>query len=171
MIVDSQFTYDLTVGQDRRIPADNDAQTFIPAQVSPVVLALQPTVFDSTGGNPTYKNSVIINKSFAQNNAGAFSSDLITLAPGLWELEMTMATQFDFVGTVATLNGAAIRLIDTLATTVNVLKRIAAIGTFTDYNRIRVLLRSATKINAFVGITTVAQHADADICVNAIRII
>lgn len=172
MIVDGPYTFDLTVGADRRIPDTNDAQTVIPPSVSPVVLGLKPTrFFNGFAGVTPLTLSTLIQGDLSRLNQAAISQLVCVLAPGLWELELTLATQFDYAGTVATFNGADISIVDSGGRVVKLLTRLAAVGTFSDFDRRRILILDQCNVNLDVSITGAAQHLDARVCVNAIRIL
>lgn len=171
MIVDSPVTSDLTLGQDKRIPEQADSQTVVPASVIPVVLALRPTNIPSGGVGVTIVDSGMFSLDISRTNQAAVTQALVTLAPGLWELEMTLATQFDYAGAVGTLNGADIEFSDSIGRTARVLSRFAQVGTFSDFNRVRILPRNPLNVNLTVSITAVGQHLDARVFLNCIRII
>jgi hypothetical protein len=171
MIVDTPFTFDMTVGQERRIPQDGDNQLLIPPTLNGVFLGLRPTSIGGAQGAVPIRESFLVQQDLFRNNQAAVSQLLLTLPAGLFELEMTLSTQFDYAGAVGTANGATIQLTDALGNIVRMLSRFAAIGTFVDYNRVRLLLRAASSLNLDVSITTVAQHLDVRAAVNAIRIL
>jgi len=170
VIIDGPITFDLTMGADRRIPQDGDAQTQVPPIVNPVVLALKPTKF-SNGGQSVISSSTLIDLSLVRNNQAAVNQPIHTLVPGLWELECSLTTQFDYAGAVGTLNGVAIMLRSVTGTQCRILQRLAAIGTFVDYNRLRLLLVENVILSLDVGITGVGDHQDSRASINAIRIL
>lgn len=171
MIIDGPLTFDLTQGVERRIPQDGDAQTFVPAMVQPVALMIQPTVFIN-GGNPQIKTSHYMDQAVAvPPSTAAADSNLLILTPGLWELELALFTQFNYLSAVGTLNGASIIMIDSIGRRISVLLRIASIGTFTDYNRCRILVKSNVQIVLAMAVTAVAQNADARASINCIKVL
>jgi len=171
VIVDGPITYDLTVGADRRITESGDAQTVVPPTVLPAALVLKPTQFILQPANPTVRDSTQIEFQISRNNQGNATSNVITLAPGIWELELSLSTQFDFVGGVGLMNGTSIKLTDAAATTIRIMERVANVGTFLDYVRYRILVRQAVNVLLFVGATAVAEHMDVRLMGNFIRIL
>lgn len=172
MIVDGPITVDLTQGQDRRIPQDGDTQTVVPPSVSPVVLALRNTNFLTQPANPTIVDSTAWDFFQARLNQAASTNAMVTLAPGLWELEMLLTTSFDYVSAPPQVLAGAVAILASVGgVTTRLISRYPAIGTFTDFNRMRVLLRTATLLQSFVPLTGAAQNAAFIIQVNAIRIL
>jgi hypothetical protein len=171
LIIDGPITYDLTVGSDRRIPQDGDAQIQVPPSVLPVVLALRKTTFKNSFGNAVPVSSLLVQADVSRVNQAALTQTLTTLAVGLWELELTLATQFNYLSAVGTLNGAHIQLVDAVGTTIRLLSRFANVGTFTDFNRVRLLFDQQATLNLEANLTGVGQNLDARACVNCIRIL
>jgi hypothetical protein len=170
VIVDGQFTYDLTLGQDRRISQDGDAQTVIPNTILPVALVARPTRILSASAN-TQTSSFMISINYARTNQGSGTDLIAVITPGLWEFELLLMTLFDYTGAAGAFNGFQIAFQDVLTISHTALMRLAAPGSFTDFNRLRVLAKENLNLNTLIGATTVGQHADARVAVNAIRII
>jgi len=172
MIVDQPITADLTLGADRRIVQDGDTQLVVPPVITPVVLSLRPTSLVQQPVGPAIDDSRTFHFFAARVNQAALSSPTVVLNKGLWELEFTMATSFDYTAAppLATLSGAEIQLGTALAT-VSLLTRFPQIGSFTDFGRCRVLLREATTVFVFTPASGAAQNIAQKACVNAIRII
>jgi len=172
VIVDGPITYDLTLGQERRISQESDAQTVVPPSVSPVVLAIRPTVLRTQPANPTEQGSSLFHFFIARLNQAAATTVLVTLPRGLWELELSQSCAFDYAAAfpLATLSGCEIQLAGSIAT-VALLVRFPTIGAFVDYNRLRVLLQESMTINSFVPATGAAQNLAQKITVNCIRIL
>ncbi len=169
MIIDGVNVLDLAIGTDRRIPEEGDTSLRIPSSILPVLLnakrhtvpALSTDVMDV---------SFITENSQSLNNQGTTSSVCVSLARGLWELELILVSQFDFASAVAgfkmsdiilTFKGADRRL----------LSRMAAIGSFTDYNRLRLLLDQTTTIKIRGSATALGEHLDQMAIINGIRIL
>jgi hypothetical protein len=171
VILNQAMVYDLTQGAPRRLPESDDTDMHVPNTIMPVVLALQTHKFFATGSVAVLQGSAFVSQDVSRLNQAAVSVALLTLGIGLWELELNLTTQFDYVGAVGTLNGAKISSSDAQGTTVNLISRLAAIGTFTDFNRMRFLLNQTCTLNLDVSITGAAQHLDARASVNCIRIL
>ena len=172
MIIDGPITFDLTLGQDRRVPQEGDAQTDVPPVINPVVLALRPTRLLTQPANPTLTDSTLFDFFISRVNQVALTSTLVTLAKGLWELEMSVASIFDFnpVPPLTNASPVELSLTNSLVTTV-IGSRFPAIGSFTDYNRLRILLLEPTAINLFVPLTGVTDDLSVQVSLNCIRII
>jgi hypothetical protein len=170
VIVDAGITTDLTVGQDRRIPQDGDTQTLVPPVVAPVVLALKPMSPNPVLGTGNIESAYRSTSVSVAPSSAANDVDIMTLAPGLYELELNMASWFDFVKTAAADSFVGIYLIY-LNVNMVLLYRYAAIGSFNDYNRLRLLLKSQATIGRRNGATGVGQNLTFTTLINAIRIL
>jgi len=172
MIVDSPVNFGLTLGQDRRIPQDDDAQVIIPASILPVVLALQTHKSDDAIVPTAAQSvSVIAGTTLTQApSAAEAQSDIIILAPGLWELELTLSSWFNFTPAAPATRGASIVMLYQ-ATTMFLLDRWTQSGSFTDFNRLRFLLSSQAIVSLIAGATGAAQNNSSRAIVNAIRIL
>jgi len=169
MIVDKALTFDLTIGVDKRIPVDGDAQVQVPALVMPVCLMIQPTRVSSAAGVETTSH---LAESLLTRAASlpSTSTTVTTLAAGLWELELSLASWFDFQNTVGLFLRNVIEL-SYQGFTITLVARLVAPGSFTDYQRLRLLLSSNAGIIHRVPATGVAQTLDSEMMVNAIRIL
>lgn len=170
MIVNSPLPYDLTLGHEGRQPQDGDNQLIVPNTVLPAVLAIQPT---RVLGNPAVSNEQSLIAEISRFNVNqAASNDLImTLPPGLFELEYWMSISSDFtVVPAAGVEGARILLVHG-ASTFALISRFFAVGSFYDYGRARFLFQTTTSLEARVGVTLVAQNVRSRFTVNAIRIL
>lgn len=169
MKIDTPLTFGLTVGQDRRIPQDGDAQVEVPPMVLPVALMIHPTSFVVGGG--IVQGSSIVDIFLTLTNGVAVQSNMFILAPGLWELELTLASVFNYNAPLGQADGAEITMEYQNSGNIQILERIAAIGSFTDYNRLRVLLTSNAVIALLLDGNGVGQTVTARGTVNAIRIL
>lgn len=172
MIIDSPIAYDLTLGADSRIPEEGDAQVHVPASVLPVVLFLRPTVLLNNPANPLLARSVLFHLFIARVNQAAVGTSLVQLVRGLWEIEISMASSFDYtpappIGNAA---GVEVRLINSIVST-TALTRFPQIGSFTDYTRYRVLFQETTTISLQVPLTGLTDDLAVQVSVNAIRIL
>lgn len=170
MIVDAPITTDLTVGQDRRIPQDGDTQTIIPATVLPCVLSLKPMSPNPLASTPNLESAYRSTSVAIAPSSAAADVDIMTLAPGLYELELNMASWFDFTKTGAADSFCGIYLIY-LNVNMLLLYRYATTGSFNDYNRLRLLLKAQGTIGRRNGATAVAQNITFTTMINAIRIL
>lgn len=169
MIVDSPIVSDMAIGVDRRIMQEGDSQLLLPASIQSVALAIRPT---TTGvlTNVVMQQSVFAEAALLLNNSAPATGNLFTLGAGLWELEMTLASKFDFSSAVGTLVSSDIAIVYRGAGR-RLLSRLAEIGSYTDYNRMRLLLDTQAVIQVRGGITALAEHMDLLAIVNAIRIL
>lgn len=169
MIIDSAVTYDLTIGQSGRRPTPDDAQVVVPPIISPVALTLMPHL-DNVADTVELNASAFYHTQVSRTNQAAIQQIIATLAPGLYELELSLSTFSSFSTAVGAFVGTAILL--TFGTFQKaVLKRLAAGGSFTDYNRLRVLLRQDATLALEIGVTGVGQSLDGSAHVNVIRIL
>lgn len=172
MIIDGPITFDLTVGADRRIPQDGDAQTEVPPIVTPVVLALAPTR-SSNGGGALINSSTLIDSALtiAPSSAASFSV-MQLISPGLWEFEVTQSSNFNFAMAPGTPGGCGVEFLDPiLGMRTAIIFRSAQIGGFVDYNRVRVLFVKQMSLRMFFSATAAGQNIDFRALVNAIRIV
>jgi hypothetical protein len=175
MIIDGPITSDLTVGADTRIVQDGDAQIVVPATVLPVVLALRPTRLIPFGGGELVNDSTLVNFFLSRVNLGSATNTVIQLSKGLWELELTMATVFDYLPVPPSTGTSPVEitLTDALISTQTVvmLSRFPSIGSWVDYNRLRVLLTATHRVQVFVPITGATDDLAVQLSLNAIRIL
>lgn len=171
MIVDSGLNIGLAVGQDRRLMQEGDAQVVIPPTILPVVLALQPLAA-MPGQNDTPVTSFLYHREFSTpQNTGAAETRICILSKGLWELELSIASWFNYAMILATPSFVSFTLDYQGTNLITLLKRYATSGSFTDYNRLRILLQSDADINAENPVTGVGQNCVSDFTLNAIRIL
>lgn len=169
MIVDSPNSFNVTIGAETRVPEEGDAQVVIPATILPVVLSLKPlqTTISTTD---TLTQSNIYVASALSANAVSFQSLFGTLGAGLWELEMSLITLFNFVPAPGSFIGAAI-LLNQNSVDKQMVRRFGSIGSFVDNQRMRILLRNKATLLIELGSTGVGQNIDSIAIVNAVRII
>ena len=170
MILDYNGVIDLAVGLDRRIIQDGDAQLVVPAQIVPILLNIRPTVI-SVDSNVIQQGSAFAD--VGGNQAASTLSrslDMLNLPKGLYELELTLATKFDFAQVVNLNNPVAIR-IAYQSGFARMLCRYPAIGVFNDSAKYRMLFSSPATIQLLFPDTAVAQNIDARAFINAIRVL
>ena len=169
MIIDGVNVLDLALGANRRIVQDGDTQLAIPSTILPVLLNIRRTQTGIQTGTPQ-EQSVLSEANQATNNAATSSVSIMTLQGGLWELELILCSQFDFSNAFGSLVTADITL-NYKGLARRLLSRIASIGTFTDYQRMRVLLEDNCQMNLRNGTTGAAEHMTTLAIVNAIRVL
>lgn len=168
MVIDSPLTFGLTVGADRRIPQEGDSQVIVPALVLPIALMAQP--HSALNSSASFQGSGIIDVTSTLTNGAGIATTFMTLAPGLWELEINMASVFNFVGSVGTMNGAKTQLL--YQTILNDLATLTAqIGSQSIYVRWRLLLVSVATLIHALDTNTVGQTTTSSTTVSAIRIL
>lgn len=172
MILNRPLLYDLTQGDEARIPTADDATLILPPVLQPVVLALRSTVLLTQPPNPTLSGSAMFDFFQARVNGVATTSSMVTLPKGLWELELSMATSFDYtpVPPLTNLSPVEIQLSNSLSTIV-IVSRFPAIGSHQDFNRLRLLLLEPTSLNLFVPLTGVTDDLAVQLSCNCIRIL
>jgi hypothetical protein len=94
----------------------------------------------------------------------------MNLPAGLWELELNLASWFDFTKAGGAVVSAGIYIIY-LGVNTLLLARYAATGSFNDYNRLRLLLRQPAVIGTRLGVTAAGQNITITAIINAIRIL
>ena len=172
MIVDGVNVMDLALGADRRIVEDGDAQLVIPSTIIPVLLNARPHSPAPTLATTVFQGSVLARDAETINGPaqGDTAFNLMLLDRGLWELEYSMASLFDFTTTPAGPSRNRLR-ITYQGITLDLLARYAQIGSFNDFGRSRLLLSSSAQISQVVGFTGAGQNDLVHCSVNAIRIL
>jgi len=172
MIIDGPNTIDLAVGTDRRIPQAGDSQLELPPLLMPVLLNLKPHSPSPTVTNALFEGSAILRDVQTSNppSSAAAAANLMLLDQGVWELELTMSAWFDYGGTAPAVVGAQLR-ISYQSVVINLLLRFASVGSFIDYNRVRLLLLSPAQLSQVAGATGVAQNNSVLCTINAIKVL
>lgn len=170
MILNSPIIYDLTLGQPQREPTSEDTVMLVPPVIQPVVASTFPHQENLNVSTP-FTSSFVIDA--AQNRApaqGQLTTLIATLAPGLWELELILASWFDY-NTAAGVGNFNSILITFFGNQRQLLPRIAAIGSFNDYNRVRILTRLDLPVSLRNADTLAAQNNSTRMSMNAIRLL
>lgn len=169
MIVESPLTFGLTIGADRRIPNEDDSKVFIPATVQPVVLMLQP--HSAWPNISTIANGSAVGE-LANNitNAAGVDSILFTLPRGLWKLQITLASGFNWAATPPALSGATVSLLYQ-GFSLQLITRTAAIGSFFDTLEMDFIFQSDAVLSLLLDTNGVAQTTTAKMIGNAIRVL
>jgi len=171
MIVDSPLTFGLTVGADRRIPQEDDARVLVPPVISAVALMAQIHTSSTVALTPL-EQSLLIDRSDVRTNQAGLVTNFITLSQGLWELELNMASTFNF--TPVPPNATSNRLrITYKGVTTGLIVRHAAQGSHQDFNRLRLLLDETGLISTETAITNFVATDSLVVfyLVNAIKVI
>jgi len=169
VIIDGPNVLDLGIGAGRRIIQDGDSQLLIPPTLLPVLLNIKRTVIPASNAIVN-DQSCLGEATVTANNSATFTTNIIVLAAGLWELEMSLCTSFDYLTAAGAIGGADITL-TYHAGSRRLLSRRASVGTFVDYNRMRLLLDEQTTVGIRHWLTAVGEHADSVTVINAIRIL
>lgn len=170
MIVQSSVSYDLTLGQTSRVPTQDDTVVQVPPSIQPVVLSLVPhgvRQFPAVNFNSFF----IDGQQGRAPSQALLTSDIATISPGVWELELTLMSWFDYNGAAQTFNHTGVVINYPIGTPITVLARRSSVGSFTDFNRMRVLLTSNAIIQIQNPGTLAAQNNELIATINAIRII
>jgi hypothetical protein len=170
MIIDSISNVGLAIGTDRRSLEQSDAQLSVPNIRLPVLLALE-THQGTPGASIVTRQSYLFTQVISRTNQAALSLGMGILGKGLWEMEMTLSSWFNFSTTVGANLGVELQL-TYKNNTYDLLRRLALLNqTFTDFNRLRLLLEEDSQISVKAEITGVGQSLDAIATVNAIRVL
>ena len=168
MIIDGLNVIDLAIGADRRIIEEGDAQLRVPSVIAPVLLNLRPTV-DLWSNSAEQAGSVFGQIEGSRSNQAQSDLAFMTLAKGLWELEFTLSTLFSY--TMVGPGNAGVDLKINYISTTRVLRRYPQIGSFVDFQRMRVLLIKPASIILGMPANGVGQVLDASATLNAVRVI
>lgn len=169
MIVTTPNTFNLTIGAPGRIPEESDAQVIVPGTIMPVAYSLRPHI----GGFQSaveLNESSMIETSNSRTNQAATTIAFALLGKGLWELECTLATVYNYVGTVAAFNGVALQI--TYGGQIrNTIKRLSAIGSFVDRNNLKLLLLGQATLSLDLPLTGAGQSLDTVLMINCVRVL
>lgn len=168
MILDSSLIFQMTSGDAKRIPESGDTQLTVPATVLPIVLALRPLTAIAVGAQ--IDDSAFISVVQSRSNVAALDQIIMTLNPGVWEIELQLAVNSNVPASL----GTSIRTsIDYLYQGVTNPALSVMSGPFLNslFGRNRVLLTSPLSIVFHIVAVAVAQNIDSIASVNAIRII
>lgn len=171
MILGGSNNYNITQGDFLRTPQENDASVVVPPTVLPVVLSLRPTIVNQP--NSIDQDGSTLEWNFiARNNQAAASTPIIRIKAGLWELEVTCATWFNYTPTPPLTSASDAGLsFQYEGITTPILARYPQTGSFTDFNRLRILIKSVAEISLVYPATGAAEHLIIKGVVNAIRIL
>lgn len=172
MILNRSLIYDLTLGDKLRVPQAGDSDVVVPAALTPVVLTARPHTITTTLPTTAIDDSFVTEISISRVNQISVLTQLIILAPGLWELDLSLASSFDYNPPPPLTFASMVRVeLSSLFGTSAVLQRFPAIGSFGDNYRMRLLLMNATTISLRVPATGLSDDLAVGLCVNATRIL
>lgn len=169
MIIDLPLVPELAVGADRNIPQVGDNQVFLPASIQPVVGILTP----HTVAAPTTSNqpqSCTHSAFITRTNLGALTTTLLVLPPGLYRFStyMTMRSNYTLIGSATP--DARLHIIEAGLSLFNLISFFATVGAnLTMQTDSRLLLRSSSILELFIGVTGVGQTIDVAAAVNVQR--
>jgi hypothetical protein len=170
VIVDYPYIVDLARGVDRRIIQDGDVQVIVPAVITPVAIALAPTVI-GLGTGVLANASATASSSFTRTNSAPLNQEILRLPAGLYTIELMLSARFNFTTIGAAGMDAFMRMINIpLVNTFNLVGLYAATGfngsVTKDY---KFLLQETYIFQANIGVTGVGQTVDMTASINAVR--
>lgn len=167
MIIDSPTIVDMAVGVDRRVIESGDVQVFLKPEVRLTIPILKTTrsVRDSS---IVQNESAFLHVSQVRFNQAALTTPIMLLAKGLWTIQMTLTSKFDWAAAAGVLGGIKAEMVYS-GDTNTLLFHIATIGLFVNQVTYTYLLNEQATLQLTTDITGAAQHSDARVTVNAIR--
>lgn len=167
MIIDTPTVVDVAVGVDRRIMQQGDAQILLKPEVELGVVMLKTTrsVRDST---IVQNESAFLHLTQLRVNQAALTTPIMLLAKGLWTIEMTLTTKFNWAVAAGTLGGVKAEMVYS-GDTNTLIMHVATIGMFTNQVIYNFLLNENATLQLTTDITSVGQNSDARVSVNAVR--
>jgi len=158
--LDYQTAIDVTDGADRRVIEPRDGQT----EITPEVILTAP-IMRKTRPNPSttdpQKESFLSYTDITRTNQAALNSTMAVLAPGLWDLEYSLATWTNFTNVAGSFLYTNINALFILPVSgLTLLAHYAVIGAQSTHGRIRLNLQNNTTIRHSVPITGVGQSID-----------
>lgn len=171
MILDSQLVTEMTTGALRRSVGAEDSVLQIPPGVlitAPATRRAQPSPSTTI---PLTESFINYNEHTRTNQAGQ-SQTLGILAPGAWELELMLASWFNFVNVAGAFAYTNLNLLFPVPVIgITLLAHYAAIGVQTTTIRLRFVLQDNVTLRLSSPTTGVGQSLDVTGFVNAIRLI
>jgi hypothetical protein len=171
VIIDSPYIIELARGVERRVLEENDAQLLLPSSVQPTVDLISPvTLFGIATGSPA-NQSAMANANITRTNLGGFSSNLLQLQPGLYDVDVLLSVRFNFTTIGAASPDVQLRLMSIDGQRSQILISIyAAVGYNTErIHRFRFLIQESLFAQLVLGATGVGQTMDVTCAVNAQR--
>lgn len=169
MILDTPIITELAGGAGRIIPQDGDAQIYVPPALQPVTEILRPHSVLLSLTVPQVL-SFISETAVSRTNQAQATFTMGLLGPGLWDLEITLATWFNFASVAAGFNHVTVQFVIGALTT-RMLAQFAVIGAQTNRTKQRLLLRDNCTVQLNTTITGVGQSLDTLASLNAVRIL
>lgn len=169
MIIQSDLIIGLGIGQAQRLVEPTDTNVRLLAAVQPQVESILPVQF-ADSGTTRMVNSAVIDSEITRTNQAASDVIILTLGPGLWDIDINLAVYFNWAHVAAGIENA-----DVYAELGNrsftMISAYAAAGSQQINRRMRMLIRENLVIHHEVGITGVAQTTDSVVFINAIKIL
>lgn len=174
MIISLPLTSDVALGENRIIEPD-DSQVSIPNTILPILNFQHVTL---NPGNPTatdeQRDSTLLGRTIIRApSLPQLDTQLLTLAKGLWELELMLTSIADFAATPANL--AMVEVLMLYPLTGIVFHRLALvpniIGGNTHYVNHRFLLNAPARLDLRTPATAVGQNVTGIVSLNCVRIL
>lgn len=167
MIIDSPTIVDVAVGVDRRIIEHGDVQIVLKPEVllNIPLLKTTRTVRDST---ITQNESAFLHLTQARVNQAALTTPIMILSKGLWTVQMTLTSKFNWAAVAGVLGGIKGEMVYS-GDTNTLIFHIATVGLFVNSVSYTYLLNDIATLQITTDITGVSQNSDARVTVNAIR--
>lgn len=169
MILDTNVIFDLSVGNETRRPTEDDSRLVLVPSIQPT-LEMQRAHQVMPGSNNIMQTSFVGSGVQSRTNQAANLLLIAQLGAGLWKLHLSIATSFNWASAVGVFGGISIAL-GYQGGVINLLQRIASVGTFVDRAELQLLLRSTGTLNINTDITGVGQSTDGYLNINAVRVI
>lgn len=172
MILNRNLVYDMTVGDALRSAEVGDNNVTVPPLVMPIVAALRQTsVIPFALRFTLLEGSGFTESTLLQTNGPGLIQTMMTLGPGVWELEFNMSTVFNYTKVAADLNGASVTL-TYQGNVLSLIKRFAILNlSSVDSAKFRFLFTSVAVLNQVIPVTGVGQTCESNCSMNAIRIL
>lgn len=167
MIIDSPAVVDIAVGVDRRIMEAGDAQVMLKPEVDlevPLMKATR-TVRSTT---TEQQESAFVHLSQTRTNQAALTTTIMTLAKGLWTVQISLSTKFNWSVAAATLAGVKAEMVYSGDTNTLLIHWANTLSNHSQMEYSFLLIESAI-IQLTTDVTGAAQTSDARCSVNAIR--
>jgi len=100
MIVDTPLLSGIAIGTDRVVPQEGDAQVVIPSSIQPIIFPIQPHFNILPPAVDVQRGSVLTFLSATKLNVAAAIDTVITLAKGLWTIEVNLCARANFTSNV-----------------------------------------------------------------------
>lgn len=170
MIIDTPLLASIALGTDRVVPQEGDGQVVIPSAIAPVIFPIQPHFNIVPVAVDVQRGSVLTLLTATKLNVVSAIDTVITLAKGLWRIEVNFSVRANFTSLVLS-DVTAVRLFFPVGGAVS----IAALNLPTVAGNIEFSRELLLTQDTLLQVTTPATNAVATnsigwtIMVNAIR--